>query len=130
MQKYPRWCMSQPVHLTLARTTPLWPEGFRPRLQVLASTSMATWGTLPKRVAGELPAVKAKVLYAVQEPFHKALLSGKTNHAAWREKPSAWPRYKRVGTSKRTFFEDAAEIYAVLVTSWRAGGYTKVGSRL
>lgn len=45
--------------------------------------------------AGDPPAVKAKVLYAVQEPFHKELLSGKTNHAAWREKPSAWPRYKR-----------------------------------
>jgi Cytochrome c len=26
--------------------------------------------------------IKAKVLYAVQEPFHKALLTGKTAHAA------------------------------------------------
>jgi pimeloyl-ACP methyl ester carboxylesterase len=38
--------------------------------------------------AGDLPEAKAKVLYAVQEPFHKALLTGKTTHAAWRSKPS------------------------------------------
>jgi pimeloyl-ACP methyl ester carboxylesterase len=38
--------------------------------------------------AGDLPEAKAKVLYAVQEPFHKALLNGKTMHAAWRSKPS------------------------------------------
>src|SRR6202023_3679202 len=34
--------------------------------------------------AGDLPEAKARVLYAVQEPFHKALLTGKTTHAAWR----------------------------------------------
>src|SRR5712675_1101419 len=38
--------------------------------------------------AGDLPEAKARVLYAVQEPFHKALLTGKTTHAAWRSKPS------------------------------------------
>jgi pimeloyl-ACP methyl ester carboxylesterase len=38
--------------------------------------------------AGDLPAAKAKVLYAVQEPFQKALLTGKTTQAAWRSKPS------------------------------------------
>jgi pimeloyl-ACP methyl ester carboxylesterase len=38
--------------------------------------------------AGDLPEAKAKALYAVQEPFHKALLTGKTQHAAWRTKPS------------------------------------------
>lgn len=32
--------------------------------------------------AGDLPEAKAKVLYAVQEPFHKALLTGKTTQAA------------------------------------------------
>src|SRR5205814_2838128 len=37
--------------------------------------------------AGDLPKAKAKLLYAVQEPFHKALLAGKTTHAAWRSKP-------------------------------------------
>src|ERR1700720_2617363 len=34
--------------------------------------------------AGDLPQSKAKVLYAVQEPFQKALLTGKTTQAAWR----------------------------------------------
>src|ERR1700690_3146662 len=34
--------------------------------------------------AGDLPEAKAKVLYAVQWPFQKALLAGKTTHAAWR----------------------------------------------
>jgi pimeloyl-ACP methyl ester carboxylesterase len=38
--------------------------------------------------AGDLPQAKAKVLYAVQEPFQKALLTGKTTQAAWRSKPS------------------------------------------
>jgi hypothetical protein len=38
--------------------------------------------------AGDLPEAKAKVLYAVQEPFQKALLTGKTAAAAWRSKPS------------------------------------------
>ena len=31
--------------------------------------------------AGDLPEAKAKVLYAVQEPFQKALLTGKGDHA-------------------------------------------------
>ncbi len=38
--------------------------------------------------AGDLPAEKARVLYAVQEPFRRELLAGKTRHAAWRSKPS------------------------------------------
>ena len=38
--------------------------------------------------AGDLPEARARVLYAVQQPFHKALLTGKTKHAAWRSKPS------------------------------------------
>ena len=42
--------------------------------------------------AGDLPEAKAKVLYAVQEPFQKALLTGKTTHAAWRSKPSFYAR--------------------------------------
>src|ERR1700712_3137229 len=36
--------------------------------------------------AGDLPEARARVLYAVQQPFHKALLTGKTKHAAWRSK--------------------------------------------
>ncbi|MFC3693995.1 alpha/beta fold hydrolase [Chenggangzhangella methanolivorans] len=38
--------------------------------------------------AGDLPAAQAKALYAVQQPFDKALLAGKTANAAWRSKPS------------------------------------------
>ena len=38
--------------------------------------------------AGDLPQSRAKVLYAVQQPFHKALLTGKTTQAAWRSKRS------------------------------------------
>lgn len=34
--------------------------------------------------AGDLPEARAKALYAVQQPFRKALLSGKTTRAAWR----------------------------------------------
>jgi pimeloyl-ACP methyl ester carboxylesterase len=52
--------------------------------------------------AGDLPEAKAKVLYAVQEPFHKALLTGKTTHAAWRSKPS----YYAVSTEDRTINPD------------------------
>ncbi|WP_260598021.1 alpha/beta fold hydrolase [Sphingomonas endolithica] len=38
--------------------------------------------------AGDLPPAKAKALFAVQQPFHKALLTGRTTQAAWRSKPS------------------------------------------
>lgn len=37
---------------------------------------------------GDLPAARARVLYAVQQPFQKPLLAGRTTHAAWRSKPS------------------------------------------
>src|SRR3984893_2825246 len=58
--------------------------------------------------AGDLPEAKAKVLYAVQEPFHKALLSGKTTHAAWRSKPS----YYAVSTEDRTINPDLERFMA------------------
>jgi len=48
--------------------------------------------------AGDLPKTKARALYAVQEPFQKALLTGKTTQAAWRSKPS----YYAVSTEDRT----------------------------
>ncbi|MDB5673828.1 MAG: alpha/beta hydrolase [Sphingomonas bacterium] len=48
--------------------------------------------------AGDLPEAKARALYAVQQPFHKALLTGKTQHAAWRSKPS----FYAVSTEDRT----------------------------
>src|SRR5215468_11639538 len=58
--------------------------------------------------AGDLPAAKAKVLYAVQEPFQKALLSGKTTQAAWRSKPS----YYAVSTEDRTINPDLQRFMA------------------
>jgi pimeloyl-ACP methyl ester carboxylesterase len=48
--------------------------------------------------AGDLPEAKAKALYAVQEPFQKVLLTGRTTQAAWHSKPS----YYAVSTEDRT----------------------------
>jgi pimeloyl-ACP methyl ester carboxylesterase len=58
--------------------------------------------------AGDLPEAKAKVLYAAQEPFHKALLTGITSHAAWRSKPS----YYAVSTEDRTINPDLERFMA------------------
>ncbi|WP_018900046.1 alpha/beta hydrolase [Rhizobium sp. 2MFCol3.1] len=58
--------------------------------------------------AGDLPEAKAKVLYAVQEPFHKALLTGKTTQAAWRSKPS----WYAVSTEDRTINPDLERFMA------------------
>lgn len=58
--------------------------------------------------AGDLPEAKARVLYAVQQPFHKALLAGKTEHAAWRSKPS----FYAVSTEDRTINPDLERFLA------------------
>jgi pimeloyl-ACP methyl ester carboxylesterase len=58
--------------------------------------------------AGDLPEAKAKVLHAVQEPFNKALLTGKTTHAAWRSKPC----YYAVSTEDRTINPDLERFMA------------------
>src|SRR6202007_124858 len=58
--------------------------------------------------AGDLPAAKAKVLYAVQDPFQKALLAGKTTQAAWRSKPSVYA----VSTADRTINPGPARVMA------------------
>src|SRR5436189_877539 len=58
--------------------------------------------------AGDLPKAKAKLLYAVQEPFQKALLAGKTTHAAWRSKPS----FYAVSTEDRTIDPDLERFMA------------------
>jgi pimeloyl-ACP methyl ester carboxylesterase len=58
--------------------------------------------------AGDLPEAKAKALYAVQWPFHKELLSGKTIHAAWRSKPS----WYAVSTEDRTINPDLERFMA------------------
>jgi pimeloyl-ACP methyl ester carboxylesterase len=58
--------------------------------------------------AGDLPEERAKVLYAVQEPFHKALLAGRTGQAAWRSKPS----FYAVSTDDRTINPDLQRFMA------------------
>ena len=61
------------------------------------------WGQLSEAAflrdfAADLPAAKARVLYAVQAPFERQLLGGRTTHAAWRSKPS----WYAVSTEDRT----------------------------
>jgi len=58
--------------------------------------------------AGDLPEAKAKVLYATQEPFQRALLTGKTTQAAWRSKPS----FYAVSTEDRTSSPDLERFMA------------------
>ena len=58
--------------------------------------------------AGDLPEAKAKALYAVQWPFHKELITGKTTHAAWRSKPS----WYAVSTEDRTINPDLERFMA------------------
>ncbi len=58
--------------------------------------------------AGDLPEAEAKVLYAVQEPFQKALLAGRTTQAAWRSKPS----FYAVSTEDRTINPDLERFMA------------------
>ena len=71
------------------------------------------WGQLSEAAflrdfAGDLPEAKARVLYAVQEPFERALLAGKTTHAAWRSKPS----WYAVSTEDRTIDPDLERFMA------------------
>lgn len=61
-----------------------------------------------KDFAGDLPEAKAKVLYAVQQSFQKALLTGKTSEAAWRSKPS----WYAVSTEDRTINPDLERFMA------------------
>ncbi len=58
--------------------------------------------------AGDLPAERARVLFAVQQPFRKALLTGRTTHAAWRSKPS----FYAVSTEDRTIDPDLERFMA------------------
>ena len=58
--------------------------------------------------AQDLPEGKARALYAVQWPFHKKLLTGKTTHAAWRSKPS----WYAVSTEDRTINPDLERFMA------------------
>jgi pimeloyl-ACP methyl ester carboxylesterase len=58
--------------------------------------------------AGDLPADKARVLYAVQWPFKRALLADKTTHAAWRSKPN----WYAVSSEDRTIDPDLERFMA------------------
>lgn len=58
--------------------------------------------------AGDLPVDKARVLYAVQEPFKKSLLADRTDHAAWRSKPT----WYAVSTQDRTINPDLERFMA------------------
>ena len=58
--------------------------------------------------AGDLPAAKARVLYAVQAPFERTLLTDRTTHAAWRSKPS----WYAVSTEDRTIDPDLERFMA------------------
>jgi pimeloyl-ACP methyl ester carboxylesterase len=58
--------------------------------------------------AGDLPPARARALYAVQEPFHRALLAGRTTHSAWRSKPS----FYAVSTEDRTINPDLQRFMA------------------
>lgn len=58
--------------------------------------------------ASDLPEARARVLYAVQQPFHKTLLTSKTKHAAWRSKPS----FYAVSTEDRTINPDLERFMA------------------
>jgi pimeloyl-ACP methyl ester carboxylesterase len=58
--------------------------------------------------AGDLPRAKAKILYAVQQPFQKALLTGTTTQAAWRSKPS----FYAISTEDRTINPDLERFMA------------------
>ncbi len=52
--------------------------------------------------AGDLPRARARALFAVQQPFYKPLLAGRTTQAAWRSKPS----FYAVSTDDRTIDPD------------------------
>jgi pimeloyl-ACP methyl ester carboxylesterase len=58
--------------------------------------------------AGDLPEAKARALFAVQWPFQKALLAGKTTHTAWRSNPS----WYAISTEDRTINPDLERFMA------------------
>jgi pimeloyl-ACP methyl ester carboxylesterase len=58
--------------------------------------------------AGDIPRARARVLFAVQQPFRRSLLAGRTTNAAWRSKPS----YYAVSTQDRTINPDLQRFLA------------------
>ena len=71
------------------------------------------WGRLSEEAfltdfAGDLPLEEARVLCAVQGPISDTLFSGRTTHAAWRDKPS----WYAVSTEDRTIDPDLERFMA------------------
>jgi pimeloyl-ACP methyl ester carboxylesterase len=71
------------------------------------------WGRLSEEAflrdfAGDLPPVRARVLYAVQQPFKRSLTTEKTTNAAWRTRPS----FYAVSTQDRTINPDLERFMA------------------
>jgi pimeloyl-ACP methyl ester carboxylesterase len=58
--------------------------------------------------AADVPRAKARVLYAVQEPFQKSLLTGRATQAAWKTKAS----FYAVSTEDRTINPDLQRFMA------------------
>jgi len=58
--------------------------------------------------AGDLPEARARALYAVQQPFNKLLMAGRTTQAAWRSKPS----FYEISTEDRTINPDLERFMA------------------
>jgi predicted alpha/beta hydrolase family esterase len=58
--------------------------------------------------AGDLPAARARVLHACQQPFNRALLTGRVSRAAWRSKPA----FYAVSTDDRTINPDLQRFMA------------------
>jgi len=58
--------------------------------------------------AGDLPEAKARLLYAVQQPFRRALLGGQVTQAAWRSKPG----FYAVSSDDRTINPDLERFMA------------------
>ena len=86
---------------------------FRRRRRRPASSSTAMRDACPRRLSCVISRAtcrkrRPRVLYAVQQPFHKALLTGKTTNAAWRSKPS----YYAVSTEDRTINPDLERFMA------------------
>jgi pimeloyl-ACP methyl ester carboxylesterase len=58
--------------------------------------------------AGDIPRTRARILYATQQPFRKALTQAKTTNAAWRMKPT----YYAVSEADRTINPDLQRFMA------------------
>lgn len=64
--------------------------------------------TFLRDFAGDLPEARAKVLFATQQPFRRALLADRVAQAAWRSKPS----FYAVSTQDRTIDPDLQRFMA------------------